>query len=86
MKLQSAEETLNSKLTYGKDTYLAGQGDSIIEAMLEHSRQAVKYALELQAGKATIQYEPCPCEDECNSFNPVVDQSSITDFDYSQIK
>lgn len=35
----SKEETLNSHLTYGKDTYDAGQRDNILKAMDEYAKQ-----------------------------------------------
>lgn len=67
------EEILNSKLTYGKDTYDAGQRDNIVAAM----REAVRQALEMAAEKAKMSYHGEMVHGEYHSY-PDIDKKSIT--------
>lgn len=66
----SLEEILNSKLTYGKDTYDAGQRDNIVAAM----REAVRQALEMAAEEAECRDS---INDEDGSGEIWVDKQSI---------
>lgn len=66
--MRTAEEILNSKLTYGADTYDAGQRDNIIKAINEARIEAIKECVDLITKNAFYNgFDKCK-NDDANCF------------------